>query len=73
MTPHRYALVIEKTPDGFSAFSPDVDGCVAVGETEAETRENFQQALQFHFETMQELGLEIPLPNSTVDYVDVAA
>ena len=69
----RYPVVIEKTETGFSAYSPDVLGCVAVGDTEEETRRNFQSALRSHFDVMREVGEEIPQPHTSVDYVEVAA
>ena len=53
--------------------SPDVAGCAAVGDTEEETRRNFQEALEAHFEAMRESGELIPEPSSSVDYVEVAA
>ena len=56
---------------GFSAFSPDVPGCAATGDTEEETRRNFQDALSAHFEIMRELGQPIPAPHASVDYVEV--
>ena len=73
MTPKRYAMVIEKTGTGYSAYSPDVPGCAAVGDTEEETRGNFRGALAAHFEVMRELGEAVPEPSSSVDYVEVAA
>jgi predicted RNase H-like HicB family nuclease len=73
MSPKRYPLVIEKTTTGYSAYSPDVPGCAAVGDTEEETRRNFQDALTAHFQAMRELGEPIPEPSSSVDYVEVAA
>ncbi len=73
MNSRRYALVIEKTGTGFSAYSPDVPGCAAVGDTEQETRCNFRDALTAHFEAMRDIGEPIPEPNSSVDYVEVAA
>lgn len=73
MSPKRYPLVIEKTGTGYSAYSPDVPGCAAVGDTEEETRRNFQDALTAHFQAMRELGEPIPEPSSSVDYVEVAA
>ena len=73
MNEQRYAIVIEKTSTGFSAYSPDVPGCAAVGDTEEGTRQNFREALTAHFELMRELGDPIPMPSSSVDYVDVAA
>jgi predicted RNase H-like HicB family nuclease len=65
--------VIEPTSTGYSAFSPDVPGCAAAGDTEEETRRNFQDALASHFEMMREIGEPIPQPRSFVDYVEVAA
>ncbi len=73
MSIKRYALVIEPTGTGFSAFSPDVPGCAAVGDTEDETRRNFQDALTAHFDAMREIGEPIPEPHTSVDYVEVAA
>ena len=73
MSPKRYPLVIEKTGTGYSAYSPDVPGCAAAGDTEEETRRNFQDALVAHFEAMREVGESIPEPSSSVDYVEVAA
>jgi predicted RNase H-like HicB family nuclease len=73
MSARRYPVVIEQTDTGYSAYSPDVPGCVAVGDTEDETRRNFQDALTAHFEAMREVGEPIPEPHSSVDYVEVAA
>jgi predicted RNase H-like HicB family nuclease len=73
MSPKRYPLVIERTGTGYSAYSPDVPGCAAAGDTEEETRRNFQDALASHFEAMREVGEPIPEPRSSVDYVEVAA
>jgi len=73
MSVRRYPVVIEPTNTGYSAFSPDVPGCAAVGETEEETRPNFQDALAAHLEAMREVGEPLPEPHSSVDYVEVAA
>ncbi len=73
MSAKRYPVIIEKTETGFSAYSPDVLGCVAVGDTEEETRQNFQDALRSHFDAMREVGEEVPEPHTSVDYVEVAA
>ena len=73
MSARRYPVIIEPTSTGYSAYSPDVSGCVAVGETEADTRRNFQDALAAHFEAMREVGGPIPEPRTSVDYVEVAA
>ena len=73
MTEKRYPVVIERTATGFSAYSPDVPGCAAVGDSEEETRRNLRDALAAHFGVMREIGEEIPEPSSLVGYVDVAA
>jgi predicted RNase H-like HicB family nuclease len=73
MNARRYSVVIERTATGYSAYSPDVDGCVAVGDTEEETRQNIQDALIEHFQAMRELGESIPEPRTSVHYVEVAA
>ena len=69
----RYSIVIERTGTGYSAYSPDVDGCAAVGDSERETRQNFRDALEAHLEAMRDSGEPIPEPSSSVDYVEVAA
>jgi predicted RNase H-like HicB family nuclease len=73
MSLKRYPLIIEPTSTGYSAFSPDVPGCAAAGDTEEETRRNFQDALAAHFEAMREIGEPVPEPRASVDYVEVAA
>ena len=71
MSEKRYALVIERTSTGFSAYSPDVPGCAAVGDTEEETRRNFREALTAHFEVMRQIGEPVPEPSSSVEYVGI--
>ena len=73
MNAKLYPIMIERTGTGYSAYSPDVPGCAAIGDTEEETRRNFQDALSAHFEAMREVGEPIPKPSSSVDYVEVAA
>ncbi|MBZ5626169.1 MAG: type II toxin-antitoxin system HicB family antitoxin [Acidobacteriia bacterium] len=73
MRAKRYPIVIERTTTGYSAYSPDVPGCAAAGDTESETRQNFQEALSAHFDAMREIGEQVPQPSSSVDYVEVAA
>jgi predicted RNase H-like HicB family nuclease len=67
----RYAVVIEKSARNYSAYLPDVPGCVATGKTVAQTMSNLQQALEMHFAGMQEDGEAIPDPVTLCDYVDV--
>jgi len=56
---------------GYSAYSPDVPGCAAAGDTEDETRQNFRDALVAHFDVLRDLKLSIPEPAITVQYVEV--
>jgi predicted RNase H-like HicB family nuclease len=73
MNPKRYSIVIERTNTGFSAWSPDVPGCAAVGDTEEETALNLRDALKAHLGLMQEIGEAVPEPSSSVRYVEIAA
>lgn len=66
----EYAVVIEPTATGFSAYVPDVDGCVAVGETEAEVTAQMREALEFHFEAIRADGEPIPPPASRLEYIE---
>ncbi len=61
----NYLIIIEKSENGFSAYCPDVPGCVAAGDSEEETRKMFLEALELHFKGLKEDGLSIPAPSST--------
>lgn len=67
----RYMVVIEKGTTSYGAFVPDLPGCVAVGETEAETLELIQEAIQFHLEDLQLGGKPIPQPVSKSTFVEI--
>jgi predicted RNase H-like HicB family nuclease len=69
----RYLIVIEKSDTGYSAYSPDLLGCVSTGATREETESNMREAISFHIDGMREDGLEIPEPTSYSSYVEVAA
>jgi predicted RNase H-like HicB family nuclease len=69
----RYAIVIEKAASNYSAYVPDLPGCVATGKTIAEVESEIREAIAFHLEGMREDGLPVPAPSSQVDYVEVAA
>lgn len=64
-------VVIEEGETSFGAYVPDLPGCVAVGETEAEVRQLIQEAIEFHLEDLQEAGVELPKPISRGEYVAV--
>jgi predicted RNase H-like HicB family nuclease len=68
----RYAIVIEKAGGNYSAYVPDLPGCVATGATVAEIASQMREAITLHVEGMREDGVPIPPPSSQVDYVDVA-
>lgn len=69
----RYAVVIENAGPNYSAYVPDLPGCIATGATLAETEVAIREAIAFHLEGLREDGLPIPAPSSKVDYVEVAA
>ncbi len=69
----RYAIVIEKAGDNFSAYVPDLPGCVATGATVAETERALREAIAFHLDGLREDGAPVPPPSSRVNYVEVAA
>jgi predicted RNase H-like HicB family nuclease len=69
----RYAVVIEKAPENYSAYVPDLPGCIATGATVAETESLIREAIEVHLAGLKEDGLPIPLPSSHVEYVDVPA
>lgn len=67
----KYSIIIEKAGNNYSAYSPDVPGCVATGETAIEAKENLKKSLIFHFQGLKEDGLPIPTPESQVDYITI--
>ena len=69
----KYLIILEKTSTGYSAYSPDLPGCVSVGDSTDETAANMREAIEFHIEGMREEGLTIPKPQSQASYVEVAA
>ncbi len=69
----RYAVVIEAAGDNFSAYVPDLPGCVATGSTPAETEIAIRDAVAFHLEGMRQDGTPVPPPTSRVEYVEVIA
>ncbi|MDP2694881.1 MAG: type II toxin-antitoxin system HicB family antitoxin [Gallionella sp.] len=68
----RYMVVVEKGSSSYGAFVPDLPGCIAVGETEAEALALIEEAIRFHLEDMKAGGLQIPLPASKSTFVEVA-
>lgn len=69
----RYAIVIEKAENNYSAYVPDLPGCVATGDTFQEVENQIREAITFHLDGLREDGLVIPQPSSVVEYLEVAA
>lgn len=68
-----YAIVIENAGANYSAYVPDLPGCVATGATVEEVEREIREAIEFHLEGMRDDGSSIPAPSSSVRYVDVPA
>ena len=70
---NRYLVIIEKTGTGFSAYSPDLPGCVAAGGTRKEVEKEMHDAIEFHIEGLRLAGEPVPQPRSEASYCEVAA
>ena len=66
----RYAVVIEKAEGNYSAYVPDLPGCVATGETVAAVEAEIREAIRFHVDGLKEDGIEIPTPSSIAEYIE---
>lgn len=67
----RYAVVVEKAENNYSAYVPDLPGCVAAAETREELLDLIREAIDFHLEGLREAGEEIPEPTAATEYVEV--
>ena len=68
----RYPIVIEKTKKNYSAYSPDLPGCVATGATLTQTLSRMKSAIRFHLEGLKRQGEEIAEPSTRVEYIEIA-
>ena len=68
---NRYLIVIEPTGTGFSAYSPDLPGCVSTGGTRREVEENMKEAVEFHIDGLREEGLSVPEPRCEATFCEV--
>jgi predicted RNase H-like HicB family nuclease len=66
----RYAVVIEKAEGNYSAYVPDLPGCVATGDTVEAVEREIRGAIRFHIEGLKEDGLPVPPPSSIAEYVE---
>ncbi len=69
----KYLIIIEKSKTGYSAYSPDLPGCVSTGSTTEKTEKNMREAIEFHIDGLKEEGYKIPKPTSRSSYVEIAA
>ncbi len=68
-----YAIVIEKSGQGYGAWVPDLPGCIATGSTEREVRTRIAEAIRLHLEGLREDGHAVPSPTTRVGYADGTA
>ena len=66
----RYAIVIERAENNFSAYVPDLPGCVSTGQTLEQVKANIREAIELHLQGLREDGETIPQPTTVSDYVD---
>ncbi|MFZ1320251.1 MAG: type II toxin-antitoxin system HicB family antitoxin [Ignavibacteria bacterium] len=67
----KYAIIIEAGKTNYSAYVPDLPGCISTGKTIEELKYNMKEAINFHIEGLKEDGIEIPLPSSISDTIEV--
>lgn len=67
----KLLIVVEETETGYSAYSPDLPGCVATGSTREEVEREMKKAIDFHLDGMKEEGLEAPQPHAYSTYIEV--
>jgi len=68
---YRYLVIFEKAGDNYSAYSPDIPGCIATGRTHKEVEKNIREAISFHIEGLVKDGSPLPKPASFTEYVEV--
>ena len=69
----RYLIILEETTTGYSAYSPDLPGCIATGATREETENEMHDAIEFHIEGLRMAGEPVPEPRSHAAYFETAA
>ncbi len=72
-TMKKYLIVIEKSDNGYLAWSPDLEGCTATGETKRDAERNMHDAIKMHLHWLSIDGFPIPEPKSRAGYVQIAA
>lgn len=69
----KYLTIIEETSSGFSAYTPDIDGCIATGKTKREVEELMKEAIEFHLEGLEIENQSKPIPHTYSSYIEVVA
>ncbi len=67
----RFAVIIEKANQNYSAYVPDLPGCVATGSSPGEVETHIREAMKLHLEELEREGLGVPVPTTTCQYVDL--
>lgn len=68
----RYAIIIEKAKGNYSAYVPDLPGCITTGNTIEEIEKNMKEVIDFHLDGLREEGLPIPEPTTYCDYIEAS-
>jgi predicted RNase H-like HicB family nuclease len=68
---HRFLIVVEKADGNYSAYSPDLPGCVATGKTREEVKRNMQEAIEMHVWGLLEDNLPVPESQASAEYIDI--
>jgi len=68
---HKYLVIFEKAGSNYSAYSPDIPGCIATGNTRKEAEKNIKEAISLHLEGLDSDGLPVPEPSSSTEYIEV--
>jgi len=66
---HRFLIVIEKAKGNYSAYVPDLPGCIATGKTREEAEKNIYEAIEMHIKGMEEDKIPVPKPQAVAEYV----
>jgi predicted RNase H-like HicB family nuclease len=67
----KYLVIFEKAKENYSAYSPDLPGCIATGKTRKETEKNIKEAINLHLDGLKEDGMPLPEASSFTEYVEV--
>ena len=69
----KYLIIVESTSTGYSAYSPDLPGCVATGETRLAVETSMKEAIEFHIDGLRAEGMPVPTPETYSAYVELSA